>query len=261
MMVNDNTTNDLDFTRFVVEHEIAHTWFPFYMGINESRYGFMDEGWATTFELLISRVDLGNEKAEDNYKNFRVNGYIQDPTAEEDLPIITPANALTGISYGNNAYGKPSLAYLAVKDLLGDELFKKSLHEYMARWHGKHPIPWDFFNSINDASGKNLNWFWTSWFFTNNYIDLAIKKVTAADKKYTVQIGNVGGFPIPFNAVIHYADGSSDKVHYTPILWSTDSKAAKITLTAAAGKKVQSIELDGGIYVDATPADNSWTAQ
>ena len=40
MMVNDNTTENLDFSRFVAEHEIAHTWFPFYMGINETRCGF-----------------------------------------------------------------------------------------------------------------------------------------------------------------------------------------------------------------------------
>lgn len=125
----------------------------------------MDEGWATTFELLIGREDLGVERAEEFYKKFRVTRWIHDASQEEDLPIITPANVLKGPPYGNNAYGKPSLAYLAVKDLLGDELFKKSLQEYMSRWHGKHPIPWDFFYSMNDASGKNLNWFWTNCFF------------------------------------------------------------------------------------------------
>ena len=56
--------DDPIFSRFVAEHEIAHSWFPFYMGINESRYAFMDEGWATTFELLIGRADLGKEKAD-----------------------------------------------------------------------------------------------------------------------------------------------------------------------------------------------------
>ena len=258
MMVNDGTNEDAIFSRFVAEHEIAHSWFPFYMGINEARYGFMDEGWATTLELLIGREDLGVEKAEGFYKQFRVNGYIHDASAEEDLPIITPANVLRGIAYGNNAYGKPSLAYLAMKDLLGDELFKKCLHEYMARWHGKHPIPWDFFHSFNDEAGENLNWFWTNWFFTNNYIDLTLTGVEESNKRYTVSIQNTGGFAIPFNLVIQYMDGSTEKIHQTPALWSKDQKNAKVALTPAGGKKIRSVELEGGIYVDATPADNKW---
>ena len=62
--------------------------------------------------------------------------------------------------------------------MLGDELFKKALHTYMDNWHGKHPIPWDYFNSMNSGSGKNLNWFFNNWFFTNYYNDLALQKVT-----------------------------------------------------------------------------------
>ncbi|HEY1163926.1 MAG TPA: M1 family peptidase, partial [Chitinophaga sp.] len=76
MMANDGSTPDTAFSRFVAEHEIAHTYMPFYMGINETRYGFMDEGWATTFELLIGREDLGIEKAEELFKQFRVDGWI-----------------------------------------------------------------------------------------------------------------------------------------------------------------------------------------
>jgi hypothetical protein len=256
MMVNDGTNDDPIFSRFVAEHEIAHTWFPFYMGINEARYAFMDEGWATTFEILIGRDDLGTARAEGFYKQFRVNGYIYDPSQEEDLPIITPANVLRGAAYGNNAYGKPSLAYLAVKDMLGDELFRKCLHEYMARWHGKHPIPWDFFYTFNDVAGRNLNWFWTNWFFTNNYIDLAIDKVEGNN----VIIKNIGGFAIPFDLVQHYADGSTDTLHQTPAVWASNEKQIQVSFTPAAGKKLLSLELQGGIYVDADMSNNRWSA-
>ncbi|MBN8853824.1 MAG: aminopeptidase [Sphingobacteriales bacterium 50-39] len=256
MMVNDGTNEDPIFSRFVAEHEIAHSWFPFYMGINEARYAFMDEGWATTFELLIGREDLGTERAEGFYKQFRVNGYIYDPSQEEDLPIITPANVLRNAAYGNNAYGKPSLAYLAVKDMLGDDLFRKCLHEYMARWHGKHPIPWDFFYTFNDVAGKNMNWFWTNWFFTNNYIDLAIDKVEGNN----VFVTNIGGFAIPFDVVFHYTDGSSDTRHQTPAIWAANEKQAQINIAPAGGKKLLSVELKGGIYVDADISNNSWKA-
>src|SRR5690242_3816955 len=109
MMVNDGSTPDTTFSRFVAEHEIAHTYFPFYMGINETRYGFMDEGWATTFEYLIGQHDLGDARAAAFYKQFRVAGWIDDPSPLEELPIITPEDALNAAAYGNNAYGKASL--------------------------------------------------------------------------------------------------------------------------------------------------------
>jgi hypothetical protein len=257
MMVNDNTTDDPIFSRFVAEHEIAHSWFPFYMGINESRYAFMDEGWATTLELLIGRADIGPERADAAYKEFRINFYTYDPSSHEDLPIITSADALKGgLAYGNNAYGKASLGYLAMKDLLGDELFKKCLHTYMDRWHGKHPIPWDFFYSFNDASGKELNWFWANWYFSNNYLDISIDKVEGNE----VSIGNIGGFVMPFDLIIHYSDGTSESRHETPAVWSSDQKNAKLTLLPASGKKVQSLEVNGGIFVDADPSNNKWSA-
>jgi hypothetical protein len=261
MMVNDNTTPDPAFSRFVAEHEIAHSWFPFYMGINESRYAFMDEGWATTFEHLIGEADLGKERNDELYKEFRVNSYIYDPSAEEDLPIITPADALKGIGYGNNAYGKPSLAYLAIRDMLGDSLFGKCLHGFMDRWHGKHPIPWDFFYTFDNIAEKDLNWFWTNWFFSNNYIDLAITNVTGTDDNYTVSIDNVGGFAIPFDVVLTYDDGSQERQHRSPGIWETNQAHLKLPITIAHGKKLTAVTLDNGIYVDANAADNKWTVQ
>ena len=238
------------------------------MGINESRYGFMDEGWATTFELLISRADLGEEKADENYKNFRVNYYTYDASAEEDLPIITPANTMTGISYGTNAYGKPSLAYFAAKDLLGDDLFGKCLHAYMERWHGRHPIPWDFFNSFNDVSAKNLNWFWNNWFFSNNYIDIGVDSVkpieltggNQSEKVVEVNIRNTGGFAIPLDIVIGYSDGSTLSRHVKPEVWERGRSPISVALAVDKNKTVASVQLKTGIFVDANPADNKWTA-
>lgn len=256
MMVNDNTTGNPIFSRFVAEHEIAHSWFPFYMGINENRYGFMDEGWATTFEYLIGQADLGEEMAEKFFQQFRVNGWINDPSMEEDIPIITPANILSGAALGNNEYGKAALGYLAVKDLLGDAEFKKCLHAFMDRWHGKHPIPWDFFYTFNDVSGKNLNWFWHNWFFTNHYIDLAIQDVKTSSKGATLTLQNIGGFVAPVDVVVQYEDGSSETFHQTPGIWMNNQ--AQATVQIATKKKIQSISLDGGIFMDADMTNNSW---
>ena len=255
MMVNDESYADTVFSRFVVEHEIAHTWFPFYMGINETRYAFMDEGWATTFEYLIGTADLGAARATDAFKQFRVDGWISDRSSLEDLPIITPADGLIA-PYGNNAYGKPALGYLALKDLLGDAQFRTALHGFMDRWHGKHPIPWDFFNSFNNITGRNLNWFWNSWFFDNSYIDLAVASVDKSGNGYTVVIDNIGGMPAPVDFQLTFTDGTTTTVHQTPAIWAANLRRA--TVTVPTSKTLQSLILDGGIWMDATPANNRW---
>jgi hypothetical protein len=256
MMVNDGSNTDTSFSRFVVEHEIAHTYFPFYMGINETRYAFMDEGWATTFEYLIGIADIGREHEDAFYKQFRVNGWAHDPSPLEDLPIITPEDVLSGAAYGNNAYGKAALGYLAVKDLLGDAAFKKCLHAFMDRWHGKHPIPWDFFNTFSDVSGKNLNWFWNSWFFSNGYVDLAVRGVTKRATGYSATIDNAGGFAAPFDLHVTYGDGTSDTMHQTPAVWEANQRSA--TVAIATKKVVRSVEVSSGIWVDADATNNTW---
>jgi Peptidase family M1 domain len=256
MMVNDSSQENLNFTRFIVEHEILHTWFPFYMGINEQRYGFMDEGWTTAFENLIGKHDLGDEAADGLFKAFRVEGWINNPAADSDLPIITPGDSATGEGFGNNQYGKAALGYLAIKDMLGDAEFKKCLHEFMNRWNGKHPTPWDMFNTFNNVSKKNMNWFFNNWFMSNGYIDLKLAKAEPTKTMYVLQVENVGGFAAPFDVKVVYQDGSKAAFHQTSNVWSENQKVANISFVA--GKPIKSITLDGGIFMDANPADNVW---
>jgi len=256
MMVNDATTKSLKFAQMVEDHEIAHTYFPFYMGINETRYAYMDEGWATTFEYLIGQEEVGKAEADSVYKSFRIKRYINDPSAEEDQPIISMSTQVSGAGYGNNSYGKASLSYLALKDLLGDNIFKKALHHYMDLWNGKHPEPWDYFYSMSAGSGQNLNWFFTNWFFTNNYIDLKIDSVKKENNTYHIGITNVGGFAIPFDLKLTYEDGTSASMHETPAIWQRDQKQQLLVISAK--KNISSVELDGDIFMDYTPQDNTW---
>ncbi len=255
MMINDTSIpDDLQDARLTADHEIAHTYFPFYMGINETRYAYMDEGWATTLEYLIGIDENGKEAAEKFYKNFRVKRWITDASAEQDQPIITMSTQVSGAGYGNNSYVKSSLSYLALKDYLGDDLFKKALHHYMDNWNGKHPIPWDYFYSMNTGSGKKLNWFFNNWFYTNHYIDLKITEAVQKKDQMTVIVDNVGGFAIPFDAVVTYEDQSAEKIHFTPEIWEKDQK--QTVFSVKAKKKVKSLLLDGGLFMDYTPDDN-----
>jgi hypothetical protein len=256
MMINDSHAPDLGFAELVQDHEQAHTYFPFYMGTNESRYAFMDEGWATTFEYLIGISEKGQKVADDFYKSFRVTRWIHG-SHEKEFPIITPSPDVS-FGAGNNSYGKPSLSYLALKDLLGNKLFKKALHNYMNNWNGKHPIPWDYFYSMGKGSGKHLDWFFYNWFFTPGYIDLTLAKVDKTGKGYVLEIKNIGGFAIPFDVIATYDDGSTESFHQTPKVWERNQK--EISINIKTGKAVKSLKLEGGIFMDANEKDNTWTA-
>lgn len=255
MMVNDSHDADLQSAQFVQDHEIAHTYFPFYMGTNESRYAFMDEGWATTFEYFIAIDERGKKGADEFYKKFRVKDWIHSDH-DQEMPVITPSPDVS-VHAGSNAYEKPSLSYIALKDLLGDDLFKKALLTYMDNWNGKHPIPWDYFNSIKSASGQNLDWFFYNWFYTPYYIDIALEKVSKAPDGYTLSVKNIGGFAIPFDINVTYVDGSTGTFHQTPIVWEHNQAAIKVKI--ATPKQVTAITLDGGIFMDADTSNNSWT--
>jgi hypothetical protein len=164
---------------------------------------------------------------------------------------------LKGSAYGNNAYGKPALGYLALKDLLGDAAFRKGLHAFIDRWHGKHPTPWDFFNTFNDVTGRNLDWFWQNWYFSNGYVDLAVRSVARSGDGYAIALDNVGGMAAPVDLLVRYGDGSSDTLHETPAIWEADR--ARATVALRTSKVVQSVALDGGIWVDADSTNDRWT--
>ncbi|HXB43802.1 MAG TPA: hypothetical protein VNV85_07085, partial [Puia sp.] len=124
------------------------------------------------------------------------------------------------------------------------------------RWHGKHPIPWDFFYTFNNVAGEDLNWFWSNWFFSNYYIDMAIEKVTKTTAGYDVLINNIGGYASPVDVLVNYADGTTETLHQTPRIWQKNQKQSTVRLSTK--KKLQSVELKGGIFMDADESNNVW---
>ena len=129
----------------------------------------------------------------------------------------------------------------------------------MARWHGKHPIPWDYFNSMSAASGQDLSWFFNNWFFTNNYIDLALDQVTATAQGPVLTVRNPGGFAVPVTLQVTYADGSSATVHQSPAVWRANPRQATIAMPGP--KAIRSVALVSGIYMDADESNNRLTVK
>lgn len=268
MMVNDGSNignaeaarlPENAFTGFVATHEILHSWFPFYMGINEKRYPFMDEGWTTAFEYLRNREVLGVETADALFRHFRVEqiGW-PSPASGNELPVITPHDSLFGQTpvFAFNQYGKAALGYLALKDLMGERDFRTALHSFMDRWHGKRPLPWDMFNSFNTAGVGNHDWFFNNWFFGYNFMDLTLAGVRNDGGRQIVTIRNPGGMALPFDLVIERADGSTERIHHSPAVWRDNARNAEFAIPA--GMALRSATIETGIFVDFNPSDNSW---
>lgn len=249
MMVNDNPISNRAESIELTDHEVFHTMFPFYMGTNETKYGWMDEGWATIGEWLISPMidsSLVDGYGVDRYENVA--------GTEIDIPIATLTTQELGQTLFLNSYPKPALAYLYVKDLLGDELFYKGLHHYIRNWNGKHPIPHDFFNCMNVGAGVNLNWFWKRWFYEDGFPDLAIVSFTETGNQKKIIIESKGNKPLPVDITVSYKDGTEQKIHRNISVWKNGNR--KISVSFSSGKKIASIAL-GSTYVPDTDKSNN----
>lgn len=248
MMANDNPLADRAESIELTDHEIFHTMFPFYMGINETKYAWMDEGWATLGEWLIS--PMIDSTIVDEYGLDR---YQAAAGKEFDHPVMTLTADQTGPGFFLNSYVKPALGYLYVMDLLGEELFYKGLHYYFRSWNGKHPAPLDFFYCMNTGSGKNLDWFWKKWFYDSGYPDLAIGKVTQRGKKKTIVIECKGNKPVPVDLFVTFKDGSIIKFHRNIEVWKNSDKTA---LRFTSSQEIREIRLGSTYAVDINKSDN-----
>jgi len=252
MMVNDNPLDNRADAIELTDHEIFHTMFPFYMGVNETKYAWMDEGWASIGEWLISPM-IDSSIVDD----YGVAAVASISGKEVDQPIITLSTNEGSASYFINSYPKPAMGYFYAKDMLGDSLFLKGLHQYIADWHGKHPIPTDFFGSMNRGSGRNLDWFWKRWFYDDGYPDLGIKTVTGG-KTAAVQIANIGGKPLPIDLAIEFKDGSSKKIHRSVAIWEDGNTV--VLVPVGSDKPIKKITLGDVHTPDSHAADNVYPA-
>lgn len=241
MMCNDASTHPQSPIGLTV-HESSHTYFPFMMGINEQYYAWMDEGWAAFFDVLVTDSIAGKSQG-------RLRNYPDAAGTDMDMPPMVPSRNL-GHAYRVAAYNRPQAAYFALYQMLGYERFHKCMVEYMNRWKGKHPQPFDFFNTWNDAAGENLNWFWKPWFFDWGYPDLA---VTGMDKKGII-IENRGTMPTTVAGEITYNDGTKETFRRTAEVWKQGN--TQIYIPVKAGKTVQQVTLGDPLVSDAVKENN-----
>jgi aminopeptidase N len=156
----------------VVIHEVGHNFFPMIVNSDERQWTWMDEGLNTFLQYL------SEQEWESNYPSRRgepknITEYMM---SEDQVPIMT--NSESVLQFGNNAYAKPATALNILREtVLGRELFDFSFKEYSRRWKFKRPMPADFFRTMEDASGIDLDWFWRGWFYSTDHTDISIENV------------------------------------------------------------------------------------
>ncbi|WNJ21083.1 M1 family metallopeptidase [Pontibacter sp. G13] len=248
MMVNNSISYHKGATFQLVYHEIAHTYFPFLMGINERRYAWMDEGWASYLPMnLTKELGHGDRPALLNTLTFQKVAKGNYP------PLMTNTHELKGTAYYTYAYSHPAVAYSMLHEVLGDSVFRLGMQMYIDRWSGKHPIPYDFFFTFNEASGEDLGWFWKPWFFESPTPDLKLRLIDRKKKNISLVIQNKGGMPVPVHLSFELANGQTIEKHLSPAVWKNQRE---LEITESFDAKVQRITLGRYDIPDSYPKDN-----
>lgn len=250
MMVNNISERNINETIKVTAHEILHNYLPFYLGINETKYAWMDEGFTSFCEHLFLCEAISPEEAD----FYFLESYKGNAGYSWDAPIITVSEFLKRPTYTFNSYPKPAGFFLTLYDLLGKEKFKETIKEFMSRWNGKHPTPYDLFFTLNNTSGQNLDWLIKPWFFEFGYLDLAIKSISADDEDYRIIIERKGKFPAAVHLKIVYADGSMEIIKENASVWMNGD--TEYLIEAGVSKKIDYVELLDPSLLDANSSNN-----
>ncbi len=170
----------------VIIHEVGHNYFPMIVNSDERQWTWMDEG-LNTFVQYVAEQDFGKANPTALSEGHKVYPSRRGPATSiipymgGDQSFIAPimTKGLNTYQFGNNAYGKPGTALNILREtVMGPDLFDYAFKEYSKRWMFKHPTPEDFFRTMEDASAFDLDWFWRGWFYTTDYVDIGIKKVS-----------------------------------------------------------------------------------
>lgn len=250
MMANDGDPKKYYSAVGLIFHEISHSYFPFYMGINERKYAWMDEGWAS----ILPREVV--EQADSSYDYFqkRVENFEKGSGQEKQVQLMMPSSSISGEFYRLASYDQPALAYWMLQDILGADMFRKALQEYIHRWNGRHPIPYDFFYTFENVSGRNLEWFWKPWFFERGYPDLAIAGITLENGRQNVTIQKIGNMPIPVHLTVTLKDDSQKEIDRPVTVWADGE--TEISIPLKYEKPIMKIELGSNHIPDVNKENN-----
>ncbi len=253
---------------FAADHETGHQWWPMMVGVNETWYGWMDEGF-NQYMNILSDADLAG-------KPYRLDSlgisYGRISGNELEPPLMWDGN-YAGPLYGFQAYGKAPLMLSALGGVVGDTAVWRAMSDYAKTWRFKHPSPWDYANFMSSALGRDLGWFWYYWLFTTDRVDESIQSVTTRGRTTSVTIRQDGQMPSPVILKVEFAptgpairpktnsrmlDATTAIVTYPVDVWFGGSRTFVADLDFG-GRAITRITLDpNGRFPDRNASDNVW---
>jgi hypothetical protein len=223
----------------VITHEIGHMWFPMIVGSDEKRYAWMDEG-LTQFDQSQSMADFfkGFDDEARNRKN-----YLDFAEMGNEVELMHHGDRYPSYSsYGVASYYKPATIMVALRGVLGPEVFNKAFQEYIRRWSYKHPSPYDLFNTFENVSGRDLSWFWRGWFFETWKLDQAIDTVTTVGDSVAIVVESRGKAPMPMRLAITRIDGRVERLTLPVEVWLRGER--RRTVRVPREPAVRTVEID-----------------
>lgn len=245
----------------VTDHEFGHTWFPMIVGSNERLYAWMDEGFNTFINTLAS-ADFNNGEYRQGKADMHALGKVLTNPGFE--PVMSSPDNMKENSIGLLAYYKPAIALSILREqILGEERFDRAFKTYIDRWAYKHPTPDDFFRTMENVSGENLNWFWRAWILNNWKLDQGV-----ADLKYVnndfkqgalITIENLDKMAMPVILEIRTKSGKVNRLKLPVEVWERN---ARFTFNYPSTEEIISIISDPDkVFPDSNPANNIWPAK
>lgn len=241
----------------VIDHEFGHNWFPMIVGSNERKYAWMDEGFNTFINNLSTQAFNNGEYYEKSTLQSTSNMVFNDQLD----PLFTVPDVIHNQrNLGIEAYYKPSTALQVLRNsVLGKDRFDYAFRTYIKRWAFKHPKPWDFFNTMSDAAGEDLGWFWKGWIMNNWKLDQAVESVNYVDgdpaKGSLITLVNKDQMVMPTTLKIVQGDNKTETVNLPVEIWMT---GAKYVYNYPSTSKIVSVDIDPEREVpDTNPSNNT----
>jgi len=240
---------------WVLMHELGHQWFPMQVGSDERRYPWMDEGFNTFADYDAAEAFFKGTAYGDTVRRELLGAYAATAIPGSEQPMITKPDEVRELYW--TAYQKPALMLSILRQaVVGRDEFDRALHEYVRRWKGKHPQPADFFRTLSNTTGRDLDWFWRGWIYTTARLDQAVDSVRASGDSTFLYLSNRGQMVLPMTLELRYQDGSTDTRNLPVEMWDLGSR---FTYRLATAKRLASVVIDPQrMYPDIARDNNSW---
>jgi len=276
MTVADGPQLGMEYPMFIMsamgaaDHETGHEWWPMMVGVNETWWGFMDEGFNQYMNILSDDDRLG--RAPDAGLDGQGQAYGRTSGDEREAPMIWDDN-YDGPMYGFTAYGKAPMMLSMLGGIVGDSAVWRAHSAYAHAWRFKHPTPWDYAFFMSNALHEDLGWFWYYWIWTTEAVDGSIQNVATNGTHTVVTVRQDGEMPSPVVLQVVFApsgpaitpmpnsvmtDSVTSEVTYPVDVWFGGSRTFDADLDFG-GRQIARITLDPHQrFPDRNPRDNIW---